>query len=190
MPHAVVTRNLGRERSFRKATVRSLAQALLKYERINTTLPRAKEARRLAERLITLGKAGSLASRRHALRLLNDPSLVGRLFSEVAPRFSSRQGGYTRIFRTGYRPGDGARMAILELTELAPQAPKGKPFAKTKMQETPKAQEKPKVQERSKVQEKPRVPEKPQEKVSEEKEKKPEGFLQGLRKFFKGKPKK
>lgn len=170
MPHAVVTRNLGRERSFRKATVRSLTQALFKFERITTTLPRAKESQRLAERLITLGKSGDLSSRRRAVQILNDAGIVARLFSELAPRFSSRKGGYTRIVRAGFRTGDGATMAVLELTEMAAPKVKEKKPPKEKLQEKP-------------VEGAPPMPKK-------EKEEKPVGFLQGLRKLFKVRPKK
>ncbi len=190
MAHAVYTRHLGRSRSWRKATVRSLTQALLKKERIQTTLAKAKEAQRLAERLITLGKAGTLSARRHAISLLDDSMLVRRLFSEVAPRFASRPGGYTRILHGGNRPGDGASMAVLELVELAPTLKKGK---------APKAKEKePRVVEELAPPEKTRppkeapapprqaaVPPKPEKPKKEKKEEKPKGFLDGLRKFFK-----
>lgn len=195
MPHAVVTRKFGREQSFRKATVRSLAQALLRYERITTTLPRAKETRRLAERLITLGKRGDLSARRRALALLPDRGLVGRIFSDIAPRFSSRQGGYTRIIRRGHRPGDGASLAILELTELAAPRLKEKPAsAKEKAAALPPKEKQPTAErpaEKTKAPEPTkRQPLRPKAVKTDQKEKKQAGFLQGLRKFFKGnKPK-
>ena len=118
MGHAVRSRNLGRSASYRKATVRSLACALIERERITTTHARAKEAQRLAERLVTLGKRGTLSTRRRAISLINDPHLVRRLFSEIAPRFSERQGGYTRILHRGIRPGDGASLSVLEWVQL------------------------------------------------------------------------
>ena len=168
MPHSVYTRNLGRSHSWRKATVRSLSTALLTHEQIHTTLAKAKETQRLVEKLITLGKTGSLSARRRAVSLLNEPAVVARLFSEVAPRFSQRQGGYTRILHGNYRPGDGASMAVLELVERA--APK--PPAEPKIEPKPKAAEKPKIQP-PKKEETPK-PEKPKG-----------GFLGGLRSFFK-----
>ncbi len=177
MPHATHTRNLGRFSSWRKATVRSLVSALLRHERIRTTHARAKETQRLAERLITLGKSGSLSDRRRALSLLNDPSGVAKLFSEVAPRFASRAGGYTRILHTGYRAGDGASMSVLELVEIP--APKEKKPKKPAAEVSAPKPEKP-VKEAKKPEE--RKPESPKKKPEE---KKPEGFFEGLRKFFK-----
>lgn len=185
MPHAVYTRNLSRSRSWRKATVQSLAHALLKHEKIETTLAKAKEAQRLAEKLITLGKDGSLAARRRAIALLGDPDLVGRLFSDVAPRFSSRKGGYTRILHGGFRHGDGASMAVLQLVELAPDL-KRPPSEK---REKEPREVKPPVGEPTQAAPKPK-PEKPEKPEKPKKsEEKPKGFLEGLRKFFKGKPK-
>ncbi len=149
MAHAVYTRDLGRSRSFREATVRSLAQALLKYERIETTLAKAKEAQRLVERLITLGKTGSLAARRQAISRLNDSKMVHRLFTTVAPRFSARTGGYTRIMHSGVRPGDGASLAVLELVELAPELKEEKSKKKEQQAKRPPKAGKPTVEESS-----------------------------------------
>ena len=170
MRHAVHSRDLGRSRSWRKATVQSLTQALLTHERIQTTLARAKETQRLAERLITLGKSGSLSARRQAVSLLRDPEVVDRLFRDVAPRFAARAGGYTRIFHGGYRPGDGASLAVLELVEA--QKDKG-PSQQPKVTVAP---EKP-------PKETPQAP-----KTKKEPEK-PKGFFEGLRDFFKGRNK-
>ena len=119
MSHAVLTRNFGRNSSWRKATVRSLAQALLRNEQIRTTHAKAKETQRVADRLITLGKNGSLAARRKALSILNDTLVVRQLFAEIAPRFQNRKGGYTRVLHYGARPGDNARMSVIELVELS-----------------------------------------------------------------------
>ncbi len=94
---------------------RNLVTALLDKERIRTTLPRAKEVRPLAERMITLGKRETLHARRQALSFIKDPAVVGKLFETLAPRFAQRKGGYTRIIRLGFRDGDGAQMAIIEL---------------------------------------------------------------------------
>ena len=195
MPNSVRTRNLGRRASWRKATVQSLARALLTHERIQTTLPKAKEAQRLAEKLITLGKSGSLSARRRAISLLESPDLVGRLFSEVAPRFASRPGGYTRIMHLGHRHGDGASMAVLELVELAPEK---KETRKLKEKESPKAarveeapeaaptrpSEAPKKTLEVPRPEKPKLGKSKKDKGKKEEEK-PRGFLDGLRRFFK-----
>jgi large subunit ribosomal protein L17 len=94
---------------------RNMVTSLLNHERIRTTLPRAKELRPLAEQMITLGKRESLHARRQAAAFIKDPGVVSKLFSDLAPRFAGRQGGYTRIVRLGFRDGDGAQMALVEL---------------------------------------------------------------------------
>lgn len=94
---------------------RNLVTSLLDKERIRTTLPRAKEVRPLAEKMITLGKRENLHARRRALAFIKDPAVVAKLFETLAPRFAQRHGGYTRIIRLGFRDGDGAQMAIIEL---------------------------------------------------------------------------
>jgi large subunit ribosomal protein L17 len=104
---------------------RNLVTSLLDKERIRTTLPRAKEVRPIAERMITLGKRESLHARRQALAFVKDPEVVSKLFKSLAPRFAQRPGGYTRIIRLGFREGDGAQMAILELIGSGYKAPKG-----------------------------------------------------------------
>lgn len=103
--------------SHRNATMRNMVRSLLKHQRIKTTLARAKEARRLAEDMISLGKADTVAARRRAFAVLSDRDLVGRLFKEIAPLFKTRNSGYTRIIPLGFRRGDGATLALLELTE-------------------------------------------------------------------------
>ena len=114
MRHGIDHRKLGRKPAHRKALLRNLMNALVHSERIETTLPKAKELRPLADRLITLGKAGTLHSRRRAFSLLTDKEATDKLFATLAGRFVDRQGGYTRIVRTGFRVGDGAEMAIIE----------------------------------------------------------------------------
>jgi len=94
---------------------RNMVTSLLEHERIRTTLPRAKSVRPIAERMITLGKRETLHARRQALAFIKDPTVVAKLFSTLAPRFADRSGGYTRIIRLGFRDGDGAQMALLEL---------------------------------------------------------------------------
>ena len=191
MPHAVQTRHFGRNTPWRKATVRSLAQALLKRERILTTRAKAKEAQRFTERLITLGKEGSLSARRRAIALLNDVDLVRRLFSEIAPRFSSRPGGYTRVLHAGHRNGDAAAMAVLELVELAPEK-KSKPKEKGKEKEKPAKPEqqrpaapKPKPAATHPPESSERKAPEPKPEKGHKKEQKPSGFIEGLRGFFK-----
>jgi large subunit ribosomal protein L17 len=115
MRHRNAGRKLGRKTPHRISMFRNLVTSLLDKERVRTTLPRAKEARPIAERMITLGKRESLHARRQALAFVRDPEVVAKLFKTLAPRFASRNGGYTRIIRLGFREGDGAQMAILEL---------------------------------------------------------------------------
>jgi large subunit ribosomal protein L17 len=105
---------LGRNPAHRRATLRNLVTNLIEKERIHTTLLRAKATRPLAERMITLGKRDSLHARRQAAAFLMTPGATKKLFSDLAPRFADRPGGYTRIIRTGWRIGDGAELAIIE----------------------------------------------------------------------------
>ena len=117
MRHRIAGNRLSRNSTLRFATVRDLAKATLIKQRICTTKAKAKEARKLVEKLITLGKRGTLADKRRAFSILCDHQLVSDLFNETAPRFKSRVGGYTRIIKLGNRRGDNAHLALLELTE-------------------------------------------------------------------------
>lgn len=118
MRHNVSGRKLNRTPSHRRMLYRNLVTELFRHERIQTTVPKAKEARSLAEKLITKAKAGDLNSRRHAARKLNDPAVLQKLFEEIGPRYAERPGGYTRILRlSGNRKGDNAELAILELVD-------------------------------------------------------------------------
>ena len=108
-------RKLGRATDHRKAMLRNLVTSLLRNERIETTVTRAKEAQRMADRMITLGKRGDLNARRQALAYIYDEDVVTKLFSEIAPKYAERNGGYTRVLKLGPRRGDGAELAILEL---------------------------------------------------------------------------
>jgi large subunit ribosomal protein L17 len=117
MRHLKQGRKLGRTSSHRKALLRNLATALLEHERIITTEHKDKELRRVADRLVTLGKRGNLHARRQALQVVQSNTVVQKLFNEIAPRLAERQGGYTRILRLGYRPGDAAAMAVIELVD-------------------------------------------------------------------------
>ena len=115
MRHSVAGRKLSRATDHRMALYRNLVTDLLRYEKIVTTEAKAKEARPLAEKVITLGKKGNLHARRQALAFIYDTKVVDKIFTELGPRYSSRQGGYTRVVKLGPRSGDGAPMAQLEL---------------------------------------------------------------------------
>lgn len=117
MRHNVSGRKLNRTPAHRKMLYRNLVTSLFKHERITTTVPKAKEARKVAEKLITMAKAGDLHSRRQAARKVNEPAVLQRLFEEIGPRYADRPGGYTRIMRLGPRRGDNAELAILELVD-------------------------------------------------------------------------
>jgi large subunit ribosomal protein L17 len=117
MRHGLGLRKLNRTTPHRLALLRNLTTALLRHEVIKTTLPKAKELRRVAEPMITLAKNPTLANRRLAFNRLRDREIVSKLFNELGPRFASRKGGYTRILKFGFRLGDNAPMAIIELTE-------------------------------------------------------------------------
>ena len=123
MRHQKSGRRLGRNSPHRTAMFRNLAASLLTHETVRTTLPKAKELRRVVEPLITLGKEDSVAHRRLAFNRLRDDAAVGRLFTELGPRFQKRPGGYLRILKMGYRPGDSAPMAIVQLLDQPEQKP-------------------------------------------------------------------
>ncbi len=117
MRHQNAGRHLGRTSSHRKAMFKNMATSLFRHEVIRTTLPKAKELRREAEPLITLAKADSVANRRLAFSRLRDRDIVTKLFNQLGPRFLNRPGGYLRILKCGFRPGDKAPMAIVELLD-------------------------------------------------------------------------
>lgn len=117
MRHRQSGRQLNRNSSHRKAMFRNMTSSLFRHELIRTTLPKAKELRRNAEPLITMAKSDSVANRRLAFSRLRDPEVVNKLFTELGPRYEKRPGGYTRILKCGYRPGDKAPMAIVELVD-------------------------------------------------------------------------
>ena len=118
MQHNRAGRKLGRTTAHRRSLFRNQLSSLFTHERITTTLPKAKDLRPLAEKMITLGKRGGLHARRLALKSLPDQDAVKRLFDVIAPRFKERAGGYTRIMKLGRRPGDGAEMAIIEFIDF------------------------------------------------------------------------
>ena len=117
MRHRHGLRKLNRTSSHRLAMFRNMTVSLLKHEVIKTTLPKAKELRRVAEPIITLGKKATLANRRLAFNRLRDRDIVGKLFAELGPRYATRNGGYLRILKSGFRQGDNAPMAIVELMD-------------------------------------------------------------------------
>ena len=117
MRHRQSGRKLNRDASSRKALFKSMANALLRHEIITTTLPKAKELRRVAEPLITMAKVDNVSKRRLAFARLRDREMVTKLFNEIGPRYQTRPGGYLRILKCGFRPGDKAPMAIVELVD-------------------------------------------------------------------------
>ena len=213
MRHRKRRSKLGMMTSHRNATMRNMVKNLLKYQRIQTTLARAKETRRLAEKLISLSKSDTIASRRNAYRVLTDRDLVTRLFKEVAPLFKDRNSGYTRIITAGFRRGDAATMAILELTEKKMVERAAKKKGKAKAAEAAKPQsaargrlaEKPQAAKEAKgaVEEKKeelKIKQIPKSKPTLEEEKRTEkakiedkkiadkkGFMKNLRGFFRRK---
>jgi len=117
MRHKRIGRQLSRNSSHRKATLQALTNSLIKYETIKTTVAKAKELRRVAEPLITKAKVDSVANRRLAFARLRDSEVVGKLFTEIGPHFQDRPGGYVRILKYGYRAGDCAPMALVQLVD-------------------------------------------------------------------------
>lgn len=122
MRHGYGLRKLNRTTSHRLAMLRNMANSLLRHETITTTLPKAKELRRVVEPMITLGKKPSLANRRLAFNRLRDREMVGKLFEDLGPRYAKRNGGYLRILKTGFRKGDNAPLALVLLLDQ-PQKP-------------------------------------------------------------------
>ncbi len=161
MRHATRSQRLSLPTAHRAAVLDNLVKSLVTHDQIRTTHAKAKEAQRLADRLVTLGKDGSLDARRRAYRILQNRTLVRRLFVEVAPRFVDVSGGYTRVVRLGWRPGDGAQESLLAFTRV----PAAKPATPGKARpQTPE----------------PKTPPPGAPKAAEEK-KKPKGLLEGLR---------
>jgi large subunit ribosomal protein L17 len=122
MRHRMSGRSFSRTSSHRKAMFEALCHALLKHEQITTTLPKAKDLRPIVEKLITLGKRGGLHARRQAIAALQDAKLADKLLTTLAERYRERHGGYTRIIKAGFRHGDAAAMAVIELVDRDPAA--------------------------------------------------------------------
>ena len=125
MRHQKSGRKLGRTSSHRQAMFRNMAVSLFRHEQIRTTLPKAKELRRVAEPLITMAKNPTMARRRLAFARLRDKDIVGKLFDELAPRYKTRPGGYTRILKCGFRRGDNAPMAYVQLVDQPNETAEG-----------------------------------------------------------------
>ncbi len=122
MRHRRFGRKLNKTPSHRKAMFANMAAALVKHEQIVTTLPKAKELRRVVDKLITLGKRGDLHARRQAISHMRDKAMVSKLFETLGPRYQDRNGGYTRVLKAGFRYGDAAPMAVIELVDRDPEA--------------------------------------------------------------------
>lgn len=140
MRHRISGRKLNRTSSHRKAMFANMAAALIKHEQIRTTLPKAKDLRGVTDRLITLGKRGDLHARRQALAVLKDRALTEKLFGTLAERYAARRGGYTRVLRAGFRYGDSAPMAVIELVDRDPDA-RGQDSGPTQDAEVAEAEE-------------------------------------------------
>ena len=142
MRHNLGYRKLGRTSGHRRALLRNLATDLFRHERLKTTLPKARELRPFAEKLITLARRDDLHARRQVAQTISDKTVVKKLFDTLGPRFATRPGGYTRALKLGPRPGDGADMAIVELVGSEPTFKKQKDDKKTRHDRKAKAQEK------------------------------------------------
>jgi large subunit ribosomal protein L17 len=165
--------------------------SLLQYERIKTTLAKGKELRRWADKIISLGKQGTLHARRRVFALLRDEGIVKKLFDEIAPKFKDREGGYTRVYRLGWRQGDGAPLSLVELvTYTAPEEKKKSTIKKAKevlQKVAPKKKEK--VEKKEKEKEKEKGKEKKEKKVKKEEKEVPKGKKEKPKKKSEGKAK-
>ena len=176
MRHRVAGRKLSRTTQHRELMFRNMLVSLLQHERIKTTLAKGKELRSWADKIITLGKKGSLHARRQAFALLRDEGIVKKLFDEIAPKLKDREGGYTRIYKMGWRHGDGAPLSLVELvTFSSPEEKKKSPVKKAKEvleKVAPKKKEKEQVEEKKGKKEKKEKKEKGTKKEKEEKKEK------------------
>jgi len=177
MRHHVAGRKLSRHTQHRELMFRNMLVSLLQYERIKTTLAKGKELRSWADKMISLGKQGTLHARRRAFALLRDKGIVKKLFDEIAPRFKDREGGYTRVYRLGWRQGDGAPLSLVELVTYAlPKEKKKSTITKAKEvleKVTPK--KKGKEEKKQKEKEKGKEKEKKGKKVRKEEKETPKG---------------
>ena len=178
MRHRVAGRKLSRHTRHRELMFRNMLVSLLQHERIKTTLAKGKELRSWADKIISLGKQGTLHARRRAFALLRDEGIVKRLFDQIAPKFKDREGGYTRIYRLGWRQGDAAPLSLVELVTFAhPEEKKKSTVTRAKEvleKVTPKKKEKGEKIEKGKEKVKEKPKEKPKEKAEKAKEEKKE----------------
>ena len=186
MRHRVAGRKLSRHTQHRELMFRNMVVSLLQYERIKTTLAKGKELRSWADRIISLGKQGTLHARRRAFSLLRDKGIVKKLFDEIAPKFKDREGGYTRVYKLGWRQGDGAPLSLVELVTYAPPEEK----KKSTLKKAKEALEKVTPKKKEKVEKEAKEKEKGKEKVKEKKEKKVKKEEKEAPKEKKTKPKK
>lgn len=191
MRHGKKRTRFGRQSAHRVATLRNLARSVIIHQRIKTTRVKAKEARRVIEKLVTIAKRDSLEARRRAFGLLGDRALVLKLFKEIAPLFAKKRGGYTRIIPFDFRKGDGADMVFLELTEKKPEEKpkhpkKAKAVKKETTKPTPKAVPKAAPEVKPEVKEEKAVEDVRKEKAKDETKKlaKQKGFLRKVGRFF------
>jgi large subunit ribosomal protein L17 len=191
MRHRVAGRKFSRHTQHRELMFRNMLVSLLEHERIRTTLAKGKELRSWADRMITLGKKGTLHARRRAFALLRDKTIVKKLFDEIAPKFKDRAGGYTRVYKLGWRQGDAAPLSLVELVTFThPEEKKKSTITKAKEvlgKVTPKKKEK---GEKGKEKPKEKPKEKAKEKPKEKKEKKVKKEEKETPKEKKAKPKK
>ena len=177
MRHRVAGRKLSRHTQHRELMFRNMLVSLLQHERIKTTLAKGKELRSWADRIISLGKQGTLHARRRAFALLRNEGIVKKLFDEIAPRVKDREGGYTRVYKLGWRQGDGAPLSLVELvTYTAPEEKKKSTIEKAKEvleKVTPK--KKGKEEKKQKEKEKGKEKEKKEKKVKKEEKEAPKG---------------
>ncbi len=177
MRHRVAGRKLSRHTQHRKLMFRNMLVSLLQHERIKTTLAKGKELRGWVDKIITLGKKGTLHARRQAFALLRDEGIVKKLFDKIAPQLKDREGGYTRIYKMGWRQGDGAPLSLIELvTFSSPEQKKKSPVKKAKEvleKVAPKRKGKEEKKEKEKAKEKKEKKVKKKEKKGTSKEEKP-----------------
>src|SRR4030066_579013 len=165
MRHRVAGRKLSRHTQHRELMFRNMVVSLLQYERIKTTLAKGKELRSWADKIITLGKKGTLHARRQAFALLRNEGIVKKLFDEIDPKFKDREGGYTRVYKLGWRQGDGAPLSLVELVTYAPPEEKKKSTIKKAKEALGKVTSR----KKTKKEEKEEPKEEPKKKSSEEK---------------------
>jgi large subunit ribosomal protein L17 len=156
MKHRIAGRRLDRTTEHRTAMFKNMVTSLLRHERIQTTTPKAKELKRIADRVITLGKKGTPHARRQAYQQVRDVEVLNKLFETIGPRFAKRPGGYTRIVKIGRRVGDNAEVAMIELTEKGSAEPAGEAKPAEKAKAEPKAKKTEKAAKPEKAEKKPK----------------------------------